>query len=166
MGLRQGRWRPVEPGCLQRQDQAWDGCDDDGHKKGSLNHFAFGVVCEWLQRYVAGIEIDPDRPGYKHIIFDPRPGGGLTFARATYNSIHGMIVSDWKIDADAFRWTVAVPANSTATVRIPAADAALVTEGGRPAEEAEGVRFVGMADDRAVYAVGSGTYEFAVKEGN
>jgi len=146
--------------------EAWDGCDDNGFKKGSLNHFAFGVVCEWLQRFVAGIDADPQRPGYKHIIFHPRPGGGITFARATYNSIHGMIVSDWKIEDGGFRWRIRVPVNTTATVYVPAKDSSLVAESGRPADRAQGVRFIGMEDDRAVYAVGSGTYEFAVNEGN
>jgi alpha-L-rhamnosidase len=55
---------------------------------------------------------------------------------------------------------VTIPANTTATLSVPAKDAAAVAESGRPANAAEGVKFLGMEDATAVYAVGSGTYRF------
>jgi alpha-L-rhamnosidase len=56
---------------------------------------------------------------------------------------------------------VTIPANTTATVYVPAKDAASVREGDRPAGEAPGVRFVRSADGVAVYEIGSGTYAFS-----
>ena len=144
--------------------EAWDAWTEQheakGETHGSLNHFAFGAVGEWLYQTVAGIDVDPDRPAYKHVIFRPRPGGEMTFAKAAHDSIRGKIVSDWKIENGAFHWRVALPANTTGTVYVPAGDAASVTESGKPASEAEGVRFVAAEDGRAVFEIASGTYVF------
>jgi alpha-L-rhamnosidase len=74
--------------------------------------------------------------------------------------LYGPIKSDWKIEGGAFLWTVAVPPNTTATVFVPAKAAAAVTEGHKPAAQAEGVRFLRMDSGSAVFAVGSGTYTF------
>lgn len=126
----------------------------------SFNHYSLGSVGEWLYHTVAGIDLDPEQPGFKHILLRPRPGGGLTYAKATYDSIQGRIVSDWTLENGTFRWKVVVPANTTATVYIPAANAASVTEGNAPITQAEGVRFLRMEDGAAVYNVGSGTYLF------
>jgi alpha-L-rhamnosidase len=121
----------------------------------SFNHYSFGSVGEWMVATVAGIDLAA--PGYKKILIRPRPGGGFTHARAEYDSIHGKIVSSWKIEGGTFRLQVTVPANTSATVELPAAEG--VTEGGKPAREAEGVAERG----KGVYEVGSGRYEFAVR---
>jgi alpha-L-rhamnosidase len=104
----------------------------------SFNHYAFGSVGEWLYRFVAGIDVDPVLPGFRRILIRPRPGGGLSFARAVYESMHGRIVSDWRIDERGeFHLRVSIPANTTATVRLPR--------------------------DNDVIAIGSGDYEFSVE---
>ena len=70
----------------------------------SFNHWAFGAVGEWLWRNVIGINPeDPANPGYQHFIIHPRPGGGLSWAKGSYDSIRGPIVSDWKIDDHLFK---------------------------------------------------------------
>ena len=127
----------------------------------SFNHYSLGSVGEWLYSTVAGIDLAPDQPGYKHSVLHPHPGGGLTWAKASYDSIYGKIVSDWKLDGGAFHWSVTIPANTTATVYVPARDSASVTESGHPADRAEGVRFLRMENGFAVYEVGSGSYAFA-----
>ena len=33
----------------------------------SFNHYSLGSVGQWLYQSVAGIDTDPDQPGYKHI---------------------------------------------------------------------------------------------------
>ncbi|HET8631741.1 MAG TPA: family 78 glycoside hydrolase catalytic domain, partial [Thermomicrobiales bacterium] len=68
----------------------------------SFNHYALGAVGAWLYRAVAGIDTDPERPGYRHIVFHPRPGGGLTYARAELRSPYGPITSHWTIAGDTF----------------------------------------------------------------
>jgi alpha-L-rhamnosidase len=85
---------------------------------------------------------------------------GITWAKGHYDSINGRIGSDWKVANNDFHWNITVPANTTATVFIPAVDAAAVTESGKPASEAEGVKFVRVENGRAVYEVSSGSYAF------
>jgi len=127
----------------------------------SFNHYAFGSVGRWLFGTVAGIETDV--PGYKNVIIRPQPGGGMTYAGAAYDSIAGKIESCWRIDCGEFELDVTIPANTTATIYIPASDAESVLESGWPASTAEGVRPVGMQDETAVFQVGSGQYRFVSK---
>jgi alpha-L-rhamnosidase len=127
----------------------------------SFNHWAMGAVGEWMWRVIVGINPDDDHPGYKHFTIRPCPGGGLAWAKGQYNSIRGKIVSDWELAGGKFTLHVVIPANATATVCVPATDAARVTESGKPAQRAEGVRFVGQEKDKAIFEVDSGTYSFA-----
>ena len=127
----------------------------------SFNHYAFGSVGEWLYNTLAGI--DTDGPGYNKIIIRPRPGGGLTWAQGDYDSVHGPVASHWRIKGDDFMLEVAIPANTVATVYVPAAKQADVTEGGQIAEKSPGVKFVKMDSGSAVFEVGSGSYAFSSK---
>ncbi|MBN1491992.1 MAG: glycoside hydrolase family 78 protein [Phycisphaerae bacterium] len=127
----------------------------------SFNHYAIGSVGEWMYRTILGINPDETQPGYKHFTLRPVPGGGLTSAKGSYASIRGTIESAWMLDGDTLTLTIEVPANTTATLFVPATDTAAVTESGKPASEAEGVKFMRMEDGAAVYEVGSGAYRFA-----
>jgi alpha-L-rhamnosidase len=60
---------------------------------------------------------------------------------------------------------VTIPPNTTATVYVPAREAAAVTESGRPASAALGVQYLRMTEAAAVYRVDSGTYRFVSKNG-
>ena len=124
----------------------------------SFNHYAFGSVGQWLFRTVGGI--DTDGAGFKSIVIRPQPGGGLTLARTAYNSSHGLIVSDWKIDGDKFTLNVSIPVNTAAAVYVPAQSTDSVTEDGKPVIQAPGVEFLRSEDKTAVYRVGSGQYKF------
>jgi alpha-L-rhamnosidase len=139
--------------------EAWDGIGEDGTPRGSLNHYSKGAVGSWLYQVVAGIE--PGAPGYKHIRFRPRPGGGLTAASARYHSLYGEIASSWQMRDGRFALTVTVPANTTATVFLPGAEARQVTEGGQAVETAEGVVQVSHEQEATVIEISSGTYAFA-----
>jgi len=145
--------------------ERWDGwTEEKGFQTpgmNSFNHYAFGSIGRWLFGCVAGI--DTDGPGYKRVIIKPMPGGGLDYAKASYRSINGKIVSDWRINGDIFTLNVTIPANTTATVYVPASDIESVTEGGKPAANAEAVSFFRIEDGRAVFAVGSGNYRFVSK---
>ena len=63
----------------------------------SFNHYSLGSCGQWLFDTVAGIGLDPARPGFRHILIRPRPGGGLTWAKASYRSIRGPITSEWNL---------------------------------------------------------------------
>ena len=121
-----------------------------------------GAIGMWLYQSVLGIRPDSAGPGFKKILLAPQPdpATGLTWARGSYDSVHGRIVSEWTCDNGRFVWHAVIPPNATATVLVPAKDAAGVTESGRPAARAEGVAFLRMEKGAAVYAVGSGSYEF------
>jgi alpha-L-rhamnosidase len=79
---------------------------------------------------------------------------------ASVRTVHGTVASRWDKPDSGLRLAVTIPANATAQIFIPATSPDDVTEGQRPATEAEGVRFVRMDGDRAVFDVGSGTYHF------
>jgi alpha-L-rhamnosidase len=132
----------------------------------SFAHYAFGAVCEWMFRTLAGIESDGS--GYAKIIIrptPPRPGSNaqhkpIDWVTASYDSIHGRIESHWRIEGDRFVLNVGVPTNTTSTVYLPAADAASITEGGKPLDQVEGVRLLRREGDVAVLATQAGSFEF------
>jgi alpha-L-rhamnosidase len=126
----------------------------------SFNHMSFGSVAEWIWREVAGLHPDDSQPGYKHFVLRPRPAEGFTWSRACYDSIRGPIRSEWKTTDEVYRLDVEIPANTTATVYVPAGNVDAVLEGDTPAVEAEGVTFVCMEEGFAVFNVESGRYRF------
>ncbi len=147
----------------------WERWDGWTHDKGfqdpgmnSFNHYAYGAIGEWIYSTIAGIDADPEQPGYRHLILRPQPGGGLTAARAALETMYGRAVSAWRIDDHRFIWEIVVPPNTTATAYVPALEGTLVRESGRPAEESEGVTLVHRDEEIATYRLTSGTYTFEV----
>jgi alpha-L-rhamnosidase len=126
----------------------------------SHNHPMFGSVSEWFYRVLAGINAAPDAAAFDKIIIRPQPVGDLTWVKASYDSVHGKVVSDWRREACKFNLRVRVPVGATATVFLPAKDGTPVTEGGKPVERAAGVKSVSRESGNAVVAVGAGKYEF------
>jgi alpha-L-rhamnosidase len=135
--------------------EAWD-----TNPKSSQNHCMLGHIEEWFYRGLGGISPDPAGPGFKKIVIKPQIVGDLRGADVAYDSPYGRIVSNWKREGNGLTMAVTIPANATATVYIPAKEAAGVTESGKPITEAEGVKFLRMERGAAVCAVGSGTYRF------
>jgi alpha-L-rhamnosidase len=129
----------------------------------SHNHSMFGSVSEWFFKSLAGIGPHPEAVGFDRIIIKPQVVGGLTWAKASYKSIRGRIVSDWRLENGLFHLNITIPTNTTATVYVPAKDAKSVAEGDQRADKAESVNFLRMENGAAVYRVGSGSYSFAVK---
>jgi alpha-L-rhamnosidase len=154
---------PVTQGATTIWER-WDGQKPDGsfQDKGmnSFNHYAYGAIGEWLYKAVAGIEIDPQQPAYRHIMFQPHPGGGLDRAKAAIETIYGKAVSDWKIANGQFTFAVEVPANSRATVRLPGARRDQVREGGRPLAEGAGITAIADGNGAVMVEIGSGKYAF------
>ena len=144
--------------------ERWDGWTEErgfqAVEMNSFNHYSLGSIGEWLYRYVAGIDVDPERPGFGHIIIRPRPGGGLTHASATYRSIVGLIASAWRLEGPVLFLHVTIPANATATVYVPASEDGDLSEGGIPVAAAAGVRVLERSHLCTILAVASGTYVF------
>lgn len=143
-------------GMWERWDQDTQGPEMNG--QGFL--MLAGDLDAWFYQGLAGIQPDPERPGFKHVILKPQPVGDLKYVRASYMSMHGLIVSDWKIENGKFLWNVTVPANATAKLYIPARNADSVTEAGKSAGQVEGLKFLHMENGAAVYEAGSGRYAF------
>jgi len=103
--------------------ERWDGyVKGRGFQDAGMNsfcHYSIGAVGEWMYRNILGINPDDAQPGYKHFTIHPRPGGTLTWAKGSYNSIHGLIASEWKNDNGIFILNVEIPVNTSATVILP-----------------------------------------------
>jgi alpha-L-rhamnosidase len=85
----------------------------------SFNHQEFASVGEWMYRVILGIEPDESQPGYKHFFIRPQPGGSLTYARGSLDSVRGKIAVDWRRAGDALTLEVTIPPNTSATVTLP-----------------------------------------------
>ncbi len=125
----------------------------------SFNHYSLGSCGEYLFGGIGGIR--PASPGYKTILIAPVIRPGLAWAKTSYDSIQGRIATDWKVDGTRLALEVTVPANTTATICVPAADPAKVTEGGKAIGKTPGVKFLRQEKGRAILEAGSGTYKFA-----
>ncbi|PHV70252.1 alpha-L-rhamnosidase [Sporanaerobium hydrogeniformans] len=111
----------------------WDGLKPDGSMwsadMNSFNHYAYGAIGEWLYRVVAGLEIDEEKPGYKHTIIAPHIGGDLDYVKASYDSIYGKVTSNWEVKDNKVSLEVTVPANTTATLYLDQAKQIVETDG-------------------------------------
>lgn len=145
--------------------ERWDGWrPDKGFQDAgmnSFNHYWLGCVSEWLITQAAGI--DTAGSAFQQIVIKPeimKPGTGFDWVKSSYDSIRGTVSSAWKRSGDAIELEVTIPPNCKAVVHVPARSGADVTEGGKPAAEAEGVKFLRMENGRAVFEIGSGRYAF------
>ncbi|MDR2756158.1 MAG: glycoside hydrolase family 78 protein, partial [Planctomycetaceae bacterium] len=99
--------------------ELWNG-DTANPAMNSGNHvMLIGDLTIWYYEYLAGIKADPEHPGFEHIIMKPLPIGDLKFVNAEYDSVRGLIKSQWKRDGNKFHWEIEIPPGSTATVYVP-----------------------------------------------
>jgi alpha-L-rhamnosidase len=140
--------------------ELWNGDTADPAMNSGNHVMLVGDLGIWLYESLAGIKSDPEQPGFKHIIMRPEPVGDLRFVKASHRSPYGLIASEWQKQDGVFHWKVTIPANTTATVYVPAASAETLTENGKPIAQARGVKLVKMESGRAVLAVGAGNYSF------
>jgi alpha-L-rhamnosidase len=87
------------------------------------------------------------------------PGRTLTYAKGSYNSIRGEITSAWKIENGVFTLRVAIPANTTATVVLPANNPDTISMQDGATEK---LSFVVISNETAI-ELGSGKYTFSMK---
>lgn len=139
----------------------------DGYVKGrgfqdagmnSFNHWAFGAVGEWVWRNVAGLNPDDTQPGWKRFILAPRPGGGVSWTKSRYQSIRGEIVSNWQIKNRKFHWELAIPPNTTASIRVPSSRPDEVLESGRPVTQVPEIHNMRIEPGAVIFEVASGRF--------
>ena len=139
--------------------ELWNG-DTADPAMNSQNHVMLvGDLVVWLYEDLAGIAPDPAQPGFRHVIMHPHPVAGLDHVKASFRSPCGTIRSEWRIDGKAFDWRFTLPANTTATIYVPGN--AELTESGKPAEQAEGVKIDRKEGESAALEIGSGDYHFS-----
>lgn len=124
----------------------------------SQNHFFLGFVTEWFYRDLAGIAPDETAPGFKRVLIRPHPVPGLEWVEAEHESPHGRIAVRWERHPGLFRLNVTIPANTSATIYLPADIGDSVTVDNPVHATARG-----REGDRAVFDLESGAYSFAVK---
>ncbi|MCU1633260.1 MAG: alpha-L-rhamnosidase [Micrococcaceae bacterium] len=111
--------------------ERWDSMLPDGSinpgEMTSFNHYALGAVADWMHRVVAGLA--PAEPGYRSILFRPRPGGGITSAQASHETPYGLASISWTVDAGALSAEVTVPTGCTAVVDLPGQSPVTVQSG-------------------------------------
>jgi alpha-L-rhamnosidase len=111
--------------------ERWDSMLPDGSinpgEMTSFNHYALGAVADWMHRTIGGLT--PTEPGYRRMEIHPRPGGGLTHAKARHFTPYGMAECAWKIEDGKFDLNVVIPPNTTARVILPGSDTAPIEVG-------------------------------------
>lgn len=104
--------------------ERWDSMLPDGRvnpgEMTSFNHYALGAIADWIHRTVAGLA--PAEPGYRRLLVRPRPGGGLSWARAEHDTPHGRAETGWRIAGGTLVVDLLVPPHATALVDLPGMD--------------------------------------------
>lgn len=142
----------------------WDGMKEDGSfwskDMNSFNHYAYGAIGDWMYRIMAGIDLDSEKPAYKHINIRPQPGQDITFVRGNLDSMFGEIKSEWVKNAESMEVKINIPANTTAKVVLPNAKVQDVFEEKKRLEEVEGVGDPVQLENGVKFELGSGEYCF------
>ncbi len=87
---------------------------ETGGGMNSHNHPMLGSVGAWFYRALAGITVDPAGPGFARFSVRPHVVGDLIQARASLQTIRGLVASEWELDGDRLTMRVVVPPGSRA----------------------------------------------------
>ena len=138
----------------------------ENNSMNSFNHYSFGSVAAWMYNYSLGIRRDKNQPGFKHFFLQPEvdPTGGISHAEGYYDSMYGRIKSQWKKTDDGREYSFTVPANTTATLFLPARKKTDITESGKSIAKALGIKYIRESDGLHQMELQSGTYQFKIKE--
>ncbi len=123
-------------------------------------HSCFPYIGGWFYRGLAGIQWDPENPGFKNIILRPGLVESVDWVKCRYESHYGYITSNWEIEEDQFKWEVSIPVNNTATVYIPGKD---IKVDGMEASESKELTFLRQENNHNVFKAKSGNYFFLSK---
>jgi alpha-L-rhamnosidase len=136
--------------------EAWDGPT----RGASQNHFMLGHIEEWFYRDLGGIQVDFSKTGVERVAISPCFVGDLEWVKASYQSIVGRIICNWKRTDKSYSMCVIIPPNTEAMVYIPVKDHAIVKEGGKSVSESVDVKFLKQEAQQAIFEVASGEYLF------
>ncbi len=148
-----GRW--VELGATSTRE-SW------GAVAGG-NHPMFGGGLVWFYRKLAGMNADPENPGYRHIVFRPQPVDDMTFVKYHNNTSYGKAGIFWEKEEDKFSIEVTVPIGCHATVYVPAQDNQVIFESGKKVSNTDFIKEIGRENGYKIFSVNSGKYKFEVR---
>ncbi|MGK7394181.1 MAG: glycoside hydrolase family 78 protein [Candidatus Cyclobacteriaceae bacterium M3_2C_046] len=136
--------------------QDWDGSM-------SLNHIMFGSVSEWYFRALAGINPDPQQPGFKHIIIKPNFIEDLQWVNADHDTPYGLVSSSWSRGQDHIMLQLEIPDNTSSTVYLPAENWDKIQVNQTPASQSDWLEPVNLSNGTAVFRLKSGNYTVQLK---
>jgi alpha-L-rhamnosidase len=145
--------------------ERWDRDTQTPGMNGQSQTILAGYLGAWMYQTLGGIAYDPEQPGFKHIIMHAEPVGDLKWVQASFDSLYGLIKSEWKCGNGLFSWKITVPPNCTATVYLPTIASVSVTESGQKVENSTGVKFIRAEKNAAIFEIGSGNFNFSSQFG-
>ena len=111
--------QPEFPGWVHWLRQGATTLWEDWKGEYSRNHVMFGDISAWMFHYLAGIQPDPEHPGFRQVVIAPHPVGQLDWVRASHRSPQGPITSAWQRDGDVIRGTIALPHGVNGMLKLP-----------------------------------------------
>ncbi len=153
--------------------ELWNSDKERPEGMNSRNHFALGCIGEWYYGYLAGLQPDINKPGYKNAIIRPMPVGDLTHVDASIETPYGKLASSWKKDADVFSLDLTIPANSSASLSLPdlgyknpiiKEGNTTIFEDGKALTMAEGIKYDNNEAGKLNFTLGSGKYTFTISD--
>lgn len=154
---------PVKMGATTIWER-WDGIKPNGTfevpSMNSYNHYSYGAIGDWMYRVMVGLDTYEDGPGYLHSKIQPHIGGGFTQASGSLETFYGKLSCNWKVTEKGLEMDVVIPANTHATVFVPANTSDKVTESGNSFSFNNEKQ--NMAKGYKVTELGSGSYHFLV----
>ncbi len=111
-------WQNKMPSWLYEVEHGatavWEAWNADNAREAARNvsfdHYAFGIVDDWIMRWICGI--DSDVPGYSHLIIAPHRDKNIDWLKRTFISQAGEIKVQYEEDS----LSVTIPPNTEATV--------------------------------------------------
>jgi len=144
--------------------ERWNGNQKlDDPEMNSFNHYAYGAVGGWLYRFAAGIDFDPEDPGFHHILLHPTFDSSIGSVEATYQSPYGSIQSAWTVSGNLTTWKVIIPPNTSALVLLPAKEKTSVLVDGKDTRQNQWLHFVRNENGAQVFTAAPGSYSFTLQ---
>jgi alpha-L-rhamnosidase len=130
----------------------------------SFNHYSFGAVASWMYNYSLGIQRNPESFGFKKIILQPMPDPDkkMTWAKGFYDSVYGKISSEWRYEGDKWIYKTTIPANTSATLYLPAKAINQVKENGKNIAQSSGISNLMLENGKVKMQLSSGDYVFEI----
>jgi alpha-L-rhamnosidase len=124
----------------------------------SRNHHMFSDIGAWFYKGLAGINPDPEEPGFRHIIIRPNPVDGLDWVKCRHKSPYGWIECNWRTEGELFLIDVTIPVNCRATLYPPQQYSNLRFEESGPASGAKGLNLGKSSNGTQLIELLSGKY--------